>query len=218
MANRWKKMETVTDFIFLGSKLTADGDCSHEIKRCLLLGRKAMTNLDSILKKQRYYFAKNGSSSQSYGFSGRHVWMWEVDYKESWELKNWCFWTVVLEKTLERPLDCKEIQPVSPKGNQPWIFIGRTDVEAESPILWPPDERNRLIRKRPWCWERLKVGGEGEGKGWDGWKASPTWCTWVWTSSRSWWWTGKPGMLQFMGSQRVGHNWVTELNWKTKRE
>ena len=158
MVNRWEKMETVTDFIFLGSKITADGDWSHEIKRSLLLGRKAMTNLDSILKKQRYHFAQNGSSSQSYGFSGRHVWMWEVDYKESWVLKNWCFWTVVLEKTLERPLDCKEIQPVNPKGNQPWIFIGRTDVEAEAPVLWPPDERNRLIQKdcdagKDWRWE-----------------------------------------------------------------
>ena len=101
-------METVRDFIFLGSKITADGDCSHEIKRRLLLGRTVMTNLDSILKT-RDYFASKGLSSQGYGFSSSHVWMWNLDYKESWTPKNWCFWTVVLEKTLESPLDCKEI-------------------------------------------------------------------------------------------------------------
>ena len=134
-------METVTDFIFLGSKITVDGDCCHEIKRYLLLGRKAMTNLDSILKS-RYYFANKGPSSQSYGFSSSHVRMWELDHKESWAPKNWCFWTVVLEKILDSPLDSKEIKPVHPKGNQSWIFIGRTDAEA--PILWPPDARNWL--------------------------------------------------------------------------
>ena len=128
-------VETVNDFIFLGSKITADGDCSHEIKRGLLLGRKAMTNLDSIIKKQRHYFANKGPSSQGYGFSSGHVWMWELDYKESWAPKNWCFWTVVLEKTLESPLDCKEMQPVHPKGDQSWVFIGRTDAEAETPIF-----------------------------------------------------------------------------------
>ena len=144
MANRWGQL---ADFILGGSKITADGDCSHEIKRRLLLGRKAMTNLESILKKQRYYFANKGPSSQSYGFSSSHVWMWELDYKESWVPKNWCFWTVVLEKTFESPWDCKEIQPVHSKGNQYWIFIGMTDAEAETPILWPPDAKNRLIGK-----------------------------------------------------------------------
>ena len=132
-------METVTDFIFLGSKITENGDCSHETKRCLLLGRKAMTNLDSNIKKQRHYFANKGPSSQSYGFSSSHVWMWELDYKESWAPNNQSFWTVVLEKTLESPLNCKAIQPVHPKGDQSWVFIGRTDVEAETPILWLPD-------------------------------------------------------------------------------
>ena len=132
----------MADFIFLGSKITADGDCSDEIKRCLLLGRKVITNLDGIIKKQRYYFANKGPSGQSYGFSSGHVWMWELDYKESWALKNRCLWTVVLEKTLESPLDCKEIQPVHPKGDQPWEFIGRTDVEAKAPILWPPDAKS----------------------------------------------------------------------------
>ena len=112
-----KTMETVTDIFLGGSKITADGYCSHEIKRCLLLGRKAMTNLDNI-KKQRHYFANKGLSSQSYGFSSSHVWMWELDYKESWALKNWCFWTMVIEKILESPLDSKEIQQVHPKGDQ----------------------------------------------------------------------------------------------------
>ena len=101
------------------------------------------------IKKQRYYFANRGPTSQSYGFPSSHVWMWELDYKESWGPKNWCFWTVVLEKTLESPLDCKEIQPVHPKGNQFWIFIGRIDAEAEIPILWPPDGKNQLIGKDP---------------------------------------------------------------------
>ena len=133
-------METVRDFIFLGSKITEDGDCSHEIKWRLLLGRKAMTNLDSILKSRD--IANKGLSSQTYSFSSGHVWMWELDHKESWVLKKWCFWTVVLEMTLESPLDCKEIKPVNPKGNQSWIFIGRTDAEVEAPILWPPDAKN----------------------------------------------------------------------------
>ena len=141
-------METVTDFIFGGSKITADGDCSHEIKRRLLLGRKVITNLDNILK-QRRYFANKGLYSQSYGFSSSHVWMWELDHKESWAPKNRCFWTVVLEKTLESPLDSKEIKPVKPKGNQSWILIGMTDAEVEATILGPPDVKNWLIGKDP---------------------------------------------------------------------
>ena len=112
------------------------------------------------------------------------------------------------------PLDCKEIQPVHPKGNQSWIFIRRTNVEAETPILWPPDAKNWLIwKKKTWCWERLTEGGEGVGKGWDGFMASPAQCTWVWVNSRCWWWTGRPGMLQSTGSQKVEHNWATELIW-----
>ena len=204
-------METVKDF-FLGSKITADGDCSHEIKRRLLLGRKAMTNLDSTLKSRDIYFAPKGPSSQSYGFSSSHIWMWKLDYKEGWGPKNQCFWTVVLEKTLESPLDNKEIKLVNCKGNQSWIFIGRTDTEAEA-ILWPPDAKSRLIGKDPDAGKDRKAGEEGNDRGWDGWMASPTQCAWVWASSRRWWRTGKPGMLQSMGSQRVRHNWVTELNW-----
>ena len=140
-------VETVSDFIFLGSKITADGDCSHEITRRLLLGGKVMTNLDSILKKQRHYFDNKDPSSQGYGFSCGHVWMWELDCEEDWVPKNWCFWTVVLEKTLESPLDCKEIQLVHSKGDQPWVFFGRTDAKAETPVLWPPHAKRWLIGK-----------------------------------------------------------------------
>ena len=139
--------------------------------------------------------------------------MWELDCEESWAPKNWWFWTVVLEKTLESPLDCKEVQPVHPKGDESWVFIVRTDAEAETPILWPPHGEVLTHLKTPWCWEGLEAGEEGEDRGWDGWMASLTWCTWVHVYSGSWWWTGKPGMLWFMGSQRVGHNWETELNW-----
>ena len=123
---------TVIDFTFLGSKIIADDDCIHEIKRCLLLGRKAMTNPDSILKSRDITLPKKGLSSQRYGFSSCHVWMWELEYKEIWAPKNWCFWTVLLEKTLESPLDSKETQPVHSKGNWFWIFIERTDIEAET--------------------------------------------------------------------------------------
>ena len=137
-----------------------------------------------------------------------------MDYKESWVPKNWCFWTVVLEKTLESPLDCKEIQPVHSKRDQSWIFIGRTDAEAETPILWPPHVKSWLIRKDP---DATKIEGRGDGddRRWDAWMASPTQWTWVWINSRSRWWTGRPGMLQSMGLQRVGHDWVTELNWSS---
>ena len=136
--------------------------------------------------------------------------MWELDYKESWVPKNWCFWTVVLEKTLESPLDCKEIQPVHPKGDQPWDFFGRTDAKAETPVLWPPHAKSWLIGTDSDAGRDLGAEGEGDDRGWDGWIASLTWWTWVWVNSRSWWWTGR---LQLMGSQTVGHNWATELNW-----
>ena len=140
--------------------------------------------------------------------------MWELDYKESWASKNWWFWTVVLEKTFESPLDCKEIQPVCPKGDQSWVFIGRTDWcwswNSNSLATWC-EELTHL--KGLWCWERLRAGGEGDNRGWNGLMASQNQCTWVWVNSRSWWWTGRPGMLQSMGLQRVRHDcYWTELN------
>ena len=134
--------------------------------------------------------------------------MWELDYTESWALQNWCFWTVVLEKTFASPLDCKEIQPVHPKGDQSWVFIGRTDVEAETPILGLPDNEELTHLKRPWCWERVKP--EGDNRVWDDWMASPTQWTWDWVNSWSCWWTGRPGILQSVRSQRVRHNLATE--------
>ena len=145
-------------------------------------------------------------------FSSSHVWMWELDHKESWGPNNWCFWTVVLKKTLESPLDCKEIQPVHPKGNQSWIFIGRTEVEIETPILWPPMQRTDSF-------EKTLMLGKIEDRRRRG-QQRMRWLYGITDSmnmslinSRSWWWTGKPGMLQSMGSQRVGQEWVTELNW-----
>ena len=161
---------------------------------------------------QRHYFVNKGPSSQGYGFSSGHEWMWELDYKENRALKNWCFWTVVLEKTLESPLDCKEIQPVRPKGYQSWVFIGMTIVEAEIPILWPPDAKNWLFWKDPDAgkdWGQEEKGmTEDEMVGWP----QMQW-TWVGENVGSWWWTGRPGVLWFMGSQRVRHDWATELNW-----
>ena len=154
------KMEIMADFIFWGSKITADGDCSHEIEK-----KKNAYSLEEKfdqprqhIKKQRHYFANQGPSSQGYGFSSSHVWMWNLDYKESRASKNWCFWTVALEKTLESPLDCKEIQPVHPKGDQSWMFIGRTDAEAETLVLWPLDANSWLYWKDPddrkdWRWK-----------------------------------------------------------------
>ena len=158
------------------------------------------------IKKQRPYFADKGLSSQSNGFSSSRVWMWELDYKEGWapsfELR-----------CCESPLDCQEIKPVNPKGNQSWIFIGRTVAEAETPNNLATWCKELTHWKRPWCWERLKSGEEGDDGGWDGWMASLTQWTWVWVSSRCCWWTGKPGVLQFMRLKRVRHNWVTEMNW-----
>ena len=163
MANRWGNNGNSGWFYLGGSKITADGDCSQEIKRHLLLGRKVMTNLDSILISRDII-------SQGYGFSSSHIWMWDLDYKESWALKNWWFWTVVLEKTLESSLDCKEIQPVHPKGNHSWVFIGRTDAEAETPIHWPPDGKSWFIWKDPDAgkdWGQEKKGtSEDEMVGW----------------------------------------------------
>ena len=138
--------------------------------------------------------------------------MWELDCEESWTLKNWCFWTVVLEETLVSPLDCSEIQPVHPKGISPGGSLERLMLKLKlqyfGHLMWELTHWKRLL-----CWEGLGAGGEGNNRGWDGWMASPTQWTWVWVNSRSWWWTGRPGVLWFMGLQRVGHNWATKLNW-----
>ena len=192
----------MADFIFGGSKITADGDCSHEIKRGFLLGRKVMTNLDSILKR-RHYFVNKGLSSQGCGFSSCHVWMWELDYKESWVLKNWCFWTVVLEKTVESPLDCKEIQPVHPKGDQSLKgLMLKLKFQYFGHLMWRADS-----------FEKTLMLGKTEGRRrrddreWDGWMESLTQRTWVWVNSRN-----KQGGLECCGSW--GHKESTRLsNW-----
>jgi len=165
------------------------------------------------IKKHRHYFANKGPSSQGYGFSSSHVWMWELDYKEGWVPKKWCFLIVVMENTLESPLDCTEIQPFHPKGNQSWIIIGKTDAEAETPILWPCDVKNWLIWKNPDAgkdWRQEEKGmTEDEIVGWH------HQLTRVWASSGRWWRTGKPGMLHSMGSQRAGRNW--RIEWQQHR-
>ena len=181
--------ETVADFIFGDSKITADGDCSHEIKRRLLLGRKVMTNLDNILKAETLLC--QDPSSQGYGFSSGQIGMWELDCKESWVLKNWCFWTVVLEKALESSLDFKEIQPVHSKGDQFWVFFGRTDAKAETPTLWPHQVKSWFIGNNSDPGRDL---GQEKGTTEDE-MASPTRWTWVWVNSWCWWWTGRPGLL-----------------------
>ena len=185
-------METVTDFILLGSKITADVDCSHEITRCLLLGKKAMTNLDSILKSRNITLPTKVRLVKAMVFPvvmyGCESWV--IKKAEQWRIdafELWC-WRRLLR-----------ILWTARRSNQPIlkeISKGLTHL------------------KRPWCWERLRA-GEGDNRGWDGWMASPTQWTWVWVDSGSWWWTGRPGMLQSMESQRLGHNWVTELNCKS---
>ena len=203
MGKQWKQWQT----LFLVPKITTDGDWSHEIKRHLLLGRKGMTNLDSIVKSRD--ITNKVPSSQSYGFPSSHVWIWELNYKDIWAPN---FLNSGAKEILESPLDCKEIQPVHHTGNQSWLFIGRTDAELKLQYLATYWEVPTHL-KRPWCWERLKAGGEGDDRGWYGWMASSTWWSRVWVGSRIWWWTGKLEVLQSMGLQRAAHKWATELNW-----
>ena len=204
MGKQWKPWQT----LFLESKITADGDCSHEIKSCLLLGRKAMINLDSILKSREFTLSTKVLIVKAMVFRivmyGRETWaIKKAEWRKIDAFKLWSW------RRLLSPLDCKEIQPINPKGNPPWLFTGRTNAEAEAPTsaTWCKELTDW---KRPWCWERLKAGGEGEDRGWGGWMASLIQWTWIWANSVRWWRTEKPGMLQSMGSQRVGHDWVTE--------
>ena len=161
------------------------------------------------IKKQRHYFANKGPSSQNYGFPSSHVWMWELDYKESWVPKNWCFWTVVLEKTLG------EYSWIARRSNQSILKEISPEYSLEGLMLKLKLQYfgHLMQRKRPWSWESLKVAREGDDRGSDGWMASLTQWTWDLVNSRCWWWTGTPGMLQYMGLQRVRNDWVTELNW-----
>ena len=205
-------VETVADSIFLGSKITADGDCSHEIKRCFLLGRKVMTNLDSLLKSRDITSPTMVHLVKAMVFPvvmyGCENWtVKKAEYQRTDAFELWCW-----RRLLRVPWIARRAS--HPKGNESRIFIGRTDFSfswswnsntlatwCEEPTHW----------KRPWCWERLKAGGEGDDRGWDGWTASPTGWTWVWASSGVWWRTGKPGILQCIWSQRVRHDWATDL-------
>ena len=174
-----------------------------------------MTNLDSILKQRHYflhyYKANKGPYSQSYGFSSSHVWMWELDHKEGWALKNWCFWPVMLEKTLESPRTARTSnQSILMEINSEYSLEGQMlRLKLQTLATWCK-ERTHL--KRPWCWERLRA-EDGDDRGWDGWITSLIQWTWVWVDSGSWWWIGRPGMLQFIRLQSVGHDWATELDW-----
>ena len=210
MANRWGTMETVTDFNFLGSKITADDDCSHEIKRHLLLGRKAMTNLDSILKSRDITLPTKIYIVKAMVFPvvmyGCESW----DHKESWApiidaFELWCWRRLLRVPWTTKRLNQSILKETSPEYWKDWCWSW--SWSSNTLATWSEELTHW---KRPWCWERLKVEGEGDDKGWDGFMASPTWWTWVWASSGSWWWTGKPGVLQSMWLQRVRHDCVTE--------
>ena len=210
MGEQWKQWQT----LFFGApKSLQMVTAAMKLKDACSLEEKLWPTRQHI-KKQRHYFANKGSSGQSYGFSSSHVWMWELDYKESWVPKNWCFWTVVLEKTLESPLDCKEIQPVHLKGNQSWMFTGRTHVEAETPILWPPDVKNWLIGKDPDAgkdWRQEKGMTKDEMVGWHHWLKRHEFekALWVGDGQGSLACCSMP--MGSMGSHRARHDWTTEL-------
>ena len=205
-------VETVRDFIFGGSKITADGDCSHKIKRCLLLGRKAMTNLDGILKSRDITLPTKVRLVKAMVFpvAMYRCESWTVKKAQCWIIDGfelWC-WRRLLRVpwTARRSNQSILMESVLDINWKDWCWSWNSNTLAtwcEELTHW----------KRPWCWERLKERGEGDDRGWDGWMASLTQWTWVWVISGSWWWTGRPGMLQSMGSQRVRHNWATELNW-----
>ena len=210
----WKQWSRDRPCCF-GLQNHTDGDCSHEIKRWLLLGRNAMTHLQSIVKS-RGNFADKGPSSQSYGFSGSHIWMLELNYKEGWALKNWCFelwcWRRLLRVLCTARRSNQSILKEIFTGIF-WIFIGRTAAEAETPILWPPDAKNCLHWKRPWCWERLRAGGEADHIGLYGWMALLTQWIWVLVDSGNWWWEAWHAVVHgFANSQTWLSDW-TELNW-----
>ena len=214
MGNRWGNSGNSGRLYFFGSKITVDGYCSHEIKRPLLLGKKVMTNLDTIFKSGDITLQTKVHLVKAMVFSSSHVLMWELDSEESWAWKNWCFWNVVLKKTLESPLDSKKMQPVHPKGDQSCVFIGRTNVEAETPKLWPPHAKSWFIRKDPNAgkdWEQEEKGTtEDKMAGWH-------------TNSMD---LGLGGLQELVinreawraaihgvAKSRTGLNWATGLNW-----
>ena len=202
MANRGGgKVEVVTYFLLLHSKITANGHCSHEIRRHVHLDRKAITNLDGVLKSREITLPTKVLIAKAMVFP---VVTWELDHKEGRSVKNWCLQTVVLEKTPESLLDSKENKPVNLKGSQLWILVRSTDAEAEALIFWSSDGCEKLTHwKSPWCWERLKTEGKEGIRRWGGWMTSPMQRTWTWANFGRWWGTERPGMLQFMGCKEL---------------
>ena len=204
-------METGTGFIFLGSKISENSDCSHKIKRLLILGRKTMTNLDSIWKSRDITLPTKVHIVKAIVFS-------VVLYGcESWTIKKtecqridvfelWCWRRLLSVPWTVRRSNQSILKEISPKYSLEGLML-KLKLQYFGHLMW------RTVLKRPWCWERLKAEGDGDNRGWDDWMASRTQWTWVWVNSGSWWWTGRPGVLQSRGLQRVGHNWVTELKW-----
>ena len=209
-------METVTDFILEGSEITADGECSHEITRCLLLQRKVITDLGSILESRDSTLSTK-LSSQGYGFSSRVMYgceSWTIKKAECWRFdafELFCWRRLLRVPWPARRSNQSILREISSEYSFEWLML---KLKLQYFDHWRKDWCEELtLLKRPWCWERLHVGGEGNDREWDGWMASPSQWTWIWVSSGIWWWTGKSGVLQSMGSQIVRQDWVTELNW-----
>ena len=211
MGNRWGNSGNSVRLFFFGSKITVDGDCSHEIRSCLLLGRKVITNLDSILKSRGITLPTKVRLVKAVVFQLSCMDA-RVGHQEGWALKNWCFRTLVLEKTLESPVDSKKIKPVNSTGNQPWIFIGRADAEAQ--ILWPSDAKSWLIEKDPDPGKGQNRKETGVAKDEMVGRQSLIQRTWVCTKSERWWRTGKPGVLQSMGLK----SWKQLCDWTATME
>ena len=216
MANRQEAVETVADFIFGGSNITANGDCSHEIKKRLLLGRKVMTNLDGILKSRDITLPTKVRLVKTmvfplvmYGCES-----WTTKKAERWRIdafEVWCWRRLLRVPWTARRSNQSFLKEISPGCSLEGLML---KLKLQYLATWCEDLTHL---KRPQCWERLKVGGEGDNRGWDGWMASLTQWTWVWVNSKSWWWTGRPDVLKPMGLPRVGHDWVTELNWTLQK-
>ena len=203
--------ETVSDFVFGGSKITADGDCSHEINRHLLLGRKFVANLDSILKSRDITFPTKVHLVKAMVFPvvmyGCTSWTVKKAERRIDAFELWCWRRLLRVPWTARRSNQSILKEISPRYSLEGLML-KLKLQYFGYLML-----ELTHWKRPWCWEGLGAGGEGDDRGWDGWMALSTRWTWVWVNSGSWWWTGRPGVLRFMGSQRVGHNWATELNW-----
>ena len=211
MANRWRNSGNSGWLLYFWAPKSLQMVNAAMKLKMLTPWKESYDQSRQHIKKQRHYFANKGPTSQGYGFSSGHVYMWELDYKESWTPKNWCFWTVVWRRLLRVPWTARRSNQSILKEKdwsdwKDWCWSWNSNTLA----TWCKEVVTDL--KRPWCWERLRA-EEGDDRGWDGWMASLTRRTWVWVNAESWWWTGRPGGLWFTGSQRVGHNWVPELNW-----